>query len=147
MVSTIRSPFFTLIIHSIACLWVLWKIMHLGQSDFGEYKWLLAFLFGSIGIGAYFFVPDFLSVRSIAIIMLLTSNHILDSAYMQEPLSRLYLVGFIYIMIILSIILGAIPWLIRPVLQKLSQYSLVSRILCTVISLYGLWLITIAYTL
>jgi hypothetical protein len=54
--------------------WFLFKISQLSQSDFGDYKKLLLLLFLATLIGSIYYVRDFLAVRGVAILILLSAN-------------------------------------------------------------------------
>ncbi len=90
--------------------WFLWHVLQLGEADFGAYRYWLFGLFLFCGIGAFRYVPDFLAVRGLAVIILLSANELLQSAYLQEPVARLTLVSWTYFLIICGIILGASPY-------------------------------------
>ncbi len=107
-------------------LWFLYSLSNLGESDFGNIKIALIAMFGVAGILAFFYLDDFLSVRGLAVIGLMLSAEFLDSAYMKDPPSRLFLVSFTYVMVLLSLYFGAVPYRLRDLLEWL--YGRPSRI-------------------
>src|SRR5439155_21894101 len=54
--------------------WFLWNLSQESISDFASYKNVLFALFAGIGIGTCIFVQDFLSVRGLAIVLLLLAK-------------------------------------------------------------------------
>ena len=80
----------------------LYHVWHLGPADFGQYRHLLFALFGLSALGAFYFVPDFLAVRGFAALLLLAAQPLLNAAYMQAPASRLWLVSFVYLAILVA---------------------------------------------
>ena len=94
-------------------LWFLYVLSQLGESDFGNIKELLIAVFGGAGLLAFFYLNDFLSVRGLCVFSLLIAREFLDSAFMQEPSSRLVLVSLSYVLVVAALYLGAIPYRLR----------------------------------
>ena len=81
-------------------------------------------------------MPDFLNVRALAGLALLIASLLLDAAYMQDAASRLFLVGFVYLVILLALIFGGAPYLLRDAINwflKPFRVKLFAYVLC----LYG----------
>lgn len=94
--------------------WFLWKITQLGKSDFGDYKNLLLILFGATLIGSILYVKDFLAVRGVSIIVLLSANTGLKAAFgLYDIPERLFLVSLLYVLIIAALIYGIMPYHMR----------------------------------
>lgn len=94
-------------------LWFLYQLSQLGEADFGQIKYYLIAVFGAAGILAFFYLNDFLSVRGAAVLALLLARQFLDSAFMQEPASRLVLVSQTYVWVVAALYLGAVPYRLR----------------------------------
>ena len=141
-----RSQNAAFILFGTASVWFLYKVLNLGPADFGQYKNLLFILFLITAIGSFRYVPDFLAVRGIAALGLLTANLLLNAAYMQEPQTRLFLVSFVYFVIVLALILGATPYKLRDFIDWLYRTDLRPRIVGGAVATYGLLLIGIAFT-
>lgn len=100
--------------------WFLWKIWMLGQSDFGDYKEILFALFAATLLGTIFYVRDFLAVRGLAVLVLLSGNVGLKSAFgLYDIPERLVLVTLIYLFVTLSIFIGVMPYKMRDFLNWL----------------------------
>lgn len=94
--------------------WFLWKITQLGQSDFGDYKLWLFLLFAATLVGTLLYVKDFLAIRGIAILVLLSANVGLKSAFGEYDIpARLVLVSTLYVAIVMAILLGVAPYYAR----------------------------------
>jgi len=63
-----------------ATLWFLAYVKQEAISDFANFKPALFVLFAAVGIGACLFVHDFLAVRGLAVVLLLLSKMIVDTA-------------------------------------------------------------------
>jgi hypothetical protein len=129
-----------------AAAWFLYKVLHLGPADFGQYKNLLFIGFLIAALGSFVYVPDFLAVRGLAALILLTAGVLLDAAYMQLPLARLFLVSFVYLAIIAALIFGASPYKMRDFLGWLYRSESRPRIFGGTFFAYGLLLVGVAFT-
>ncbi|HCJ12217.1 MAG TPA: hypothetical protein DHV51_03885 [Opitutae bacterium] len=107
----------------IASVWFLYYIATLGEADFGQYRLWLFLLFGGAAVGAFFKMEDFLSIRGVAACVLLGAKVLLDSAYMQPTSARLVLVTVVYGLIVVSIFVGAMPFLLREFTHWLFEQS------------------------
>ncbi len=142
-----RSKRFTLITFGIGSAWFLYKVMHLGEADFGSYSNILLIAFGAISFFSYFFVPDFLAVRGATIIGLLGSSALLDSAFAQYDIpARLFLVAFAYLVICLCIYLAVSPFRVRDFFDWLFKAPIRPKLFGGAILLYGLVLTGVAFT-
>ena len=141
-----RSQIAAYILLGSATVWFLYIILQLGPADFGDYKHILFFLFLFTAIGAFYFVPDFLAVRGLAALMLLTAGALLDAAYMQAPQARLFLVSFVYLAIVAALILGASPYWLRDFLGWLYRADARPRLFGGLFAGYGLLLIVVSLT-
>lgn len=141
-----RSKNAAYLLMGIASAWFLYKVLNLGPADFEQYKKLLFVLFLGTAIGSFYFVPDFLAVRGLAALTLLIAGALLDSAYMQLPQARLFLVSFVYLTIVVALILAASPFKLRDFFDWLYRGSMRPRIFGGVFALYGVLLSIIAFT-
>ena len=126
--------------------WFLWKILNLGQSDFGDYRHLLFLLFAATLLGSIFYVQDFLAVRGVAILLLLLANVGLKSAYaLYDIPERLVLVSILYALIIAAVVYGIMPYRMRDTLNWLYGCTNRVRALGLVFSLGGVALLLCAF--
>lgn len=118
--------------------WFLWKISQLGQSDFGDYKNLLLLLFAATLLGTIFYVKDFLAVRGVSVLILLSANTGLKSAFgMYDTPARLVLVTILYIFIVLALWYGTVPFKMRDTINWLYKSSVRIRVLGIIWVLMG----------
>ena len=109
------------------------------------YENLLFILFLVVTIGSFIFVPDFLAVRGLAAIILLTAGMLLDVGYMQYG-TALFLKAFVYLAIIIALILGANPYKLRDFFEWLYKKEARPRVFGAVFVIYGLILAGVAFT-
>jgi len=112
----LRSNTANILLFGSASLWFLYHIYHLHPANFGEYRTHLLILFSIIIVCAFFYVKDFLSVRGLAVLLLLFMNTLLQATYMHFFLSNLFLNALAYITILLALTLGTIPYIFRDFL-------------------------------
>lgn len=139
-----RSRTAAYILLGAAAAWFLYKVTQLGPADFGQYKNLLFALFLVVALGSFIYVPDFLAVRGLAALILLTAGVLLDAAYMELPTARLFLVTFVYLAIVIALILGANPYKMRDFLEWLYRKEGRPRIFGGIFAVYGLLLLGVA---
>jgi len=97
-------------------------------------------------VGAVSLINDFLAVRGLAAMILLTAGALLDAAYMQDPATRLFLVSFVYLAIVAALILGASPYKLRDFLGWLYRSEGRPRLFGGIFAAYGLLLIAMSFT-
>ncbi len=129
-----------------ATVLVLLEVTRLGEADFGKYKHLLFAFFLAIAIGAWFRVPDFLGVRALAVLGLLLGGAFLRAAYLEPPETRLFLVGFSYVMIVVCLYLAASPFRLRDALTALDNRAALRRLCGAGFAAYGLLLCALPLT-
>ncbi len=142
---SLRSLLVTIVLFGLGSGWFLWEISRLGEADFGNYRQLLLLFFGVIAVSSFFAVPDFLSVRGGAILVLLASKPFLDAAYMEDPRSRLFMVGFVYLSIVVALYLATLPYRLRDFFQWLFAKEIRPRVGGTILTLYGVFLCGVAF--
>ena len=132
-----RSKTATYILMACAMVWFSFKILNLGPADFGAYKHILLSIFLAITFASFYLVPDFLGVRALAGLALLIASLLLDAAYMQDPESRLFLVSFVYLVILLALILGGAPYLLRDAINWFFKNQFRVKLFAYALCLYG----------
>lgn len=144
--SMLRSPMASYLFFGLATIWVLWEVAHLGEADFGEYRTWLLIIFGAVAVVAFISLKDFLIVRAWSILELLIAKVLLDAAYMEPPLGRLFLVVFSYLLIIQALYFAAVPYKMRDFVNWIfSQRARVKQFASAFI-LYGLLLFAALFT-
>lgn len=130
-----------------AALWFLYEIWHLSPADFGDFKVLLFIASGAVAVLAFYYVPDFLAVRGLAGLVLLSASSLLDAAFMEysHP-QRLLMVGFVYLCILAALWLGAQPYRMRDFLEWLFRQAGRPRKLGALLLGYGVLLCIVALT-
>lgn len=143
----LRSNKAAIFLLSLGLFWFQFQhVRNLGEADFGDYKLIIGLIGGFIAVASFFYINDFISVRAFCIIKLFYAREALDSAFLQEPSARLFLVTAIYFIIIASLYFGAWPYRARDVLLWLNSDRKRSIVLGYSFLLYGLLLVGVAIT-
>lgn len=133
-----RSKIAAYVTMGIGGLWTLYRVTQLGEADYGNFKQYIFLGFLVLGVGAFKYAPDFLSVRGACIIFLLVADVLLGTAFgVYETPERLFLVTPIYIGIALSLYLAYAPYRVRDFLSWLFAGALRVKLFGLVIALYG----------
>ncbi len=119
-----RSSKLSVFLLALGLSWFIARhVMHLSEADFGEYRWYIGGIAIFIGVSSYVYVRDFLAVRALSILVLFYSREVLDAAFLQEPVSRLFLVSVIYLLVVAALYFGAWPYKMRDFLDWLFDKS------------------------
>lgn len=143
-----RSQRAAYVFFGVGAAWFLYTVWHLSQADFGDYRKLLFVAFGAIAVLSFKSVPDFLAVRGLCVLTLLSANPLLaasDADQYQHP-SRLFMVTFVYLAITLAIYLGASPFRLRDFLEWMYRMPGRGRVVGGALAAYGLLLAVVAFT-
>lgn len=144
---TLRSRLFDTLAFGAGAAWFLFEVTQLGEADFGRFRGLLFAGFLAVAVVAWMKVPDFLGVRGIAILILMSARHLLDAAYMRYEIpQRLLLVSSVYVAIVIALYLGTVPYRARDWSEWLlaKDRGMRSRILGALTTAFGLLLIGVA---
>lgn len=124
----LRSKTAAYILFGGSAIYFVYILSQLGESDFGNIKHWLILIFGGASLLAFKFLPDFLSVRGLAAALLLFSRFAIDSAFMQEPQSRLVMVSVAYIVVVASLYFGALPYRMRDMFEYLYERPIRTKV-------------------
>ncbi len=98
-------------------LWFLWNVKTDPIADFAAFKPAMLIGFGVVGVGSCFFVKDYLAVRGLAVVVLLVSKVVLDSARWVDTQWRLVVVVWAYLWIVSALWYSISPWRLRDLIQ------------------------------
>lgn len=100
--------FFTL--GSVCFLSSIWG---LGEADFGNYRDFLLLFFAGIFFLSFLYVPDYLSVRGISVLLLLVCRRFLDLVYLDFGVLSLFFAGSLYFLILAALYFAVFPYRFR----------------------------------
>lgn len=112
-----RSQGWGFLLMGLATFWFLWNLSNESVSDFANYKKLMLFGFGAVGVLTCIFVRDFLAVRGLAIVLLLLAKLMLDTARWHDSQWRLVIATLAYVWIVAGMWFTISPWRLRDLIQ------------------------------
>jgi|GEM_PF-3066879 len=141
----LRNNMIGMAVFVIACIWFLLKIADLGEADFGQYKHWLLLLFGFAFTGCCIYWKDFLIVRGIAMLALMSIHKLLNVGYMSGAVVHPFISLFFYIWIIIFMYIGVYPYVLRNILPVLfGKNCRYIKYIGVIFMLYGISLIILA---
>jgi hypothetical protein len=144
-----RSTVATVLFFGGGAVWFQFVLRGLSEADliFVQSPLPLMIGFGVLSLLAFFYVPDFLAVRGLSVLMLLAAHPLLMAAFgeYQFP-QRLFLVTAVYAGLALAIYFGAVPYRLRDFFQWLFAQPARGRVLGGGLVGYGALLAVVAFT-
>lgn len=142
-----RSTAAAYVLFGTAAAWFLFRVSHLSEADFGQFRTQLFLGFAAVAVLSFFYVSEFLAVRGLASLVLLTASPLLDTAFTRYDIhQRLFMVSFVYIALTLAIYLGAAPYRLRDMIEWLQRVPGRARWVGALLAAYGLLLTGVAFT-
>lgn len=132
-----RSRVATLILWGAAFAWFIYHLMTIPNVDLAGFprSWLLV-LFGGAGLLAFKYLPDLLSLRGLAVLVLFSCNELLTVGFGHLPYSRI-LAGTSYLLILGALWSGASPYVLRNAIEWTMRSPRNSRIVGSVTAILG----------
>lgn len=132
-----RSRVASAVLWGAALAWFLWHLLTIPEVDLAGFprSWLVA-LFGGAGVLAFKFLPDLLSLRGIAVLLLFSCSELLSAGFGHLPYSRV-LAGTAYLLILAALWGGASPYVFRDAIAWATRSARNSRLAGTGALLVG----------
>ncbi len=100
-----------------ATFWFLYNLSLESVADFASYKPMMFGGFALVGALVCIFIPDFLAVRGLALILMLVGKLMLDSARWNVSPWRVVIVIWAYLMICVGMWFTVSPWRCRDLIN------------------------------
>jgi hypothetical protein len=115
-----RSTVASLVLFGGAVLWFLVVVANMGEADrilgSSNVPWVLGF--AALGVLSFRYVPDFLAVRGLSILVLLAATPLLRAAFMEyDHPQRLVMVTLVFAAVVAALYLAAVPYRLRDFLE------------------------------
>ncbi|MDR0901407.1 MAG: hypothetical protein LBM92_01385 [Opitutaceae bacterium] len=130
-------------------LWFLWVVNGLSTADLVlfESPRPFMFIFGAVAVAAFYYVPEFLAVRGLCVLMVLAACPLLRAAFGEYAhTQRLLMVALVYVGVALAMYFAVVPYRMRDFLQWLFTRMTRARALGAALFAYGLLLGAAALT-
>lgn len=144
-----RSRVAAVVFFGGGALWFLYVLAGLPEADLilAQSPRPLIVAFGLLAILAFYYLPDFLAVRGLAVLTLLAAWPLLTAAYGEYDIpQRLFMVAAVYVSVALALYLGAVPYRLRDFFHWLFARPGRARALGGALLGYGLLLAAVAFT-
>lgn len=97
----------------LATAWFLWNLHNENISDFAAFKPVLIAGFAVVGVGACFYLRDYLAVRGLAVLFMLMAKLMVDTMRWVESDWRLVVVSWAYLLVVAGMWLTISPYRLR----------------------------------
>lgn len=142
-----RSARASYVFFGLAAAWFLHRVAHLSEADFGQFRNPLLIGFGAVAFLSFFYVAEFLAVRGLAALILLSAGPLLEAAFGEYEIpARLFMVTIVYVALTAALWLGAQPWRLRDAIEWLQRVPGRARLVGSAFAAYGLLLVGVAFT-
>jgi hypothetical protein len=127
--------------------WFLWNLSQESISDFASYKNVLLAGFAAVGLGACFFVQDFLAVRGLAVVLLLLARLMVDTGRPALAHTRWALAfqTWAYLMVIGGIWFTVSPWRLRDMIDWVTANQSRLKLWCSLRLAIGLFFVVLGF--
>lgn len=129
---------------------VAWFLIAVIYGDLGEMtEWRPKIVVGSVAAWVIMlrWQPEFLSIRSLGMLALLAANPLLQAAFLRPEVSRLALVGLVYVWITLGLFAIGMPYKFRRWATLLISHNGLWRLASVSGVAYGAVLLAIGFSL
>lgn len=144
-----RSQVASVIFFGGGAAWFVYNVAHMSTADVIGFSTPTPFvyIFGGLALAAFFYLPEFLSVRGLSVLILVGAWPLLMSAYQRYELpQRLFMVSVVYVAIAAAIYLAASPFRLRDFFEWIYRTPGRARVLGGVLAAYGALLAGVAFT-
>jgi hypothetical protein len=142
-----RSRMAGLVLLLGAALWSFYLISTIDLGEFDKFRPFakIAIPVASLLTAAY--VEELLAARALGMLLLLAAEPVLESAFLQPEVSRLFLVTFTYIAIVFGMFWIGMPYVLRDQVRWLTAETWRLRLLAGLLAGYGALLLILGLTL
>jgi hypothetical protein len=108
-----------IILMLLGTAWFLWNVWIEPIADFAPMKKQMLVAFAAIGVGACFFVQDYLAVRGLAVVLLLLAKLMVDTGrpHLGETPWVLLIQAWAYVFVVAGIWFTIYPWRLRDLIH------------------------------
>ena len=127
----------------LATIWFLLTVVQAQReiSDFAAYTPLMLLAFGGLGLATCLVLPDFLSVRGFAVLLLLLAKLMVDNARWEDSAWRLVIVTWAYLWILGGMWFTVSPWRVRDLIMWKTSNNVRLRWICGLRTAFALLVI------
>jgi|GEM_PF-4614075 len=143
MLSIHRNKPLGMAVFCLAAAWFLGLIMNIDLMEWSDHRNTFIIAIVLVAGLAVFYLPEYLGVRGVGIILILSTKLMLDSTLFHPGQARLLIVCLAYLYAVIGIFIGASPYLWRDGMALFYRNEKVARIGLAAGILFGLLLIAL----
>ncbi len=128
----------------------IWSFLLVRSIDLGEFTGLRSLMLVAIPAGAvlaWIYVPEFLAVRALGMLLLLAAEPLLESAVLRQEPTRLLVVLLGYAWASAGLFLVGMPYLLRDAIQWVTAVPLRWKLACVAGLAWGIAVLAAAMLL
>jgi hypothetical protein len=128
--------------------WFVWNVNNEPIADFSAFKKPMMAGFAAVGILSCVFIPDFLAVRGLAVLLLLLGKLMVDTGrpHLGESPFVLVFQGWAYLFILAGIYFTIAPWRLRDLMQFGTATETRVRLTSAVRLAFALFIVVLSLT-
>ena len=130
----------------VGMAWFLFILHGENMADFEGYRRPFYAIIIATGVGACFFLKDYLAVRGLAVLMILVAKLIVDTARFHESDWRILLVSIAYAKVVAGMWFTVSPWRMRDMINWSVANENRFKTLCGVRVVLGVLLVVVGLT-
>jgi hypothetical protein len=140
-----RSSFWGSVLIFAVTVWALWLISTIDLGEFSNWRMRLKVIVPVAGILAWRYVPEFLAVRALGMLVLLAAEPLLEAAWLRPETSRLLLVVLVYAWVSFALFWIGMPYTLRDQIDWLLRtparwkYGCYAGVACGAVLLISRW--------
>ena len=130
-----------------ATVWSWWLVSTIDLGEFSNWRTRLEIIVPAAGVLAWLYVPEFLAVRALGMLVLLAAEPLLESAWLRPEMSRLLLVALVYVWVSFALFWIGTPYTLRDQIDWLLRTPARWKYACSGGIAYGAMLLISRWTL
>jgi hypothetical protein len=141
-----RSSIAGVVLLTIAGVWSFWLLATMEMGEFSSFRkpLLIGLPIGYVLVLR--FVEEFLAVRALGILCLLTAEPMLEAAFFRYETSRLFVTVFAYLLVLAGLFWVTMPYLLRDQINWSTRTSMRWHAIHGVTAAYGFAILICAMT-
>ena len=141
-----RSGIAGVVLLTVTLVWSFWLLATIEMGEFSGFRKPLLILIPIGYVLVLRFVEEFLAVRALGILCLLSAEPLLEAAFFRYETSRLFLTVFAYLMILAGLFWVTMPYLLRDQINWSAYSNARWRAIHAIVAAYGVIILGCAFT-
>jgi len=143
-----RSQAATVIFFGGGAAWFLYNVANMSTADVIGFSTPTPFvyIFGALAVASFFYVPEFLAVRGLSVLILVGFWPLLMSGFGNWSGPKLMMATAVYVLVTAAIYLAASPFRLRDFFEWIYRVPGRARVLGVILVAYGTLLAGLAFT-